>query len=370
MGGIGRYAWCILQELAQLDRVNRYVCYFTLLEPPEPLSLPENFRVRRFEAGMIDERFDQLVLPTLLDEDAIDVYHNTTFAIPVVRSQARLVSTVHDVVFRRHPEFVEPKLRGYLDRATERAVKGAARIITVSEYSKKEIACLYGASSDKVSVVPNGVFPPPAGNPLEEKAKILLRESGVAPHGYILYVGSIEPKKNISLLLRALAGLKQDLGSGCPQLVLAGSRNSVDYPLEDTIHELGIADKVRVLGYVPGDTLECLYAHALLFVYPSLYEGFGLPPLEAMARGVPTIVSNASSLPEVVGDDAILVDPVNPDDLKRALGELLRDSERRQDLARRGRARANNFTWRRAAESHLEIYRAVSKTYESAASRV
>jgi alpha-1,3-rhamnosyl/mannosyltransferase len=155
------------------------------------------------------------------------------------------------------------------------------------------------------------------------------------------------------------------------RLALAGSKGQDDYPLEARISALRLEGRVAALGYVPGDLLEVLYRNALVFVYPSLYEGFGIPPLEAMARGVPTVASDAASLPEVVGEDGVLVNPRRPDLLAAAIGDLLRDPARREELSRRGRRRAAGFTWRRSAERHLEIYKAAaSLRHESPASRV
>jgi glycosyltransferase involved in cell wall biosynthesis len=329
------------------------------LDLPDRIKLPLRFHVRKFDAGMIDERFDQLILPTVLLEDSIDVYHNPTFSVPVVSTPARCISTVHDVVFRRHPELVEPRLRSYLDAATRRALCHAQAVITVSEYSKREIGELYPAGMERVVVIPNGLRPPtPVKNAYE-----LLRASGLHETEYVLYVGSIEPKKNIELLLQGL----RRLGRPQTKLVLAGSRGSGDYPLGRRIPELGLDGRVVALGYVSEDLLEALYSAARAFVYPSFYEGFGFPPLEAMARGVPTIVSNASSLPEVVGDGALLCDPNNPDELVRRLQDILSDPRLRTELAERGRKRAACFSWSECARRHLQLYEEI---HANTASRV
>jgi len=218
MGGIGRYAWSLLLRLAETDRENSYVCYFTHLSPPEPVRLPPNFQIRIFEAGMIDERFDQTILPAQLEEDRVDVYHNPTFAVPVVRGRARTVATVHDVVFRRHPDLVEPRLRHYLNVATVRACRHADRIITVSEFSKRELLDLYDVDEDRVHVIHNGVEPAPSGTTATGVASL-----GLAPGNYVLYVGSIEPKKNVELLLLAFREAALRLGPSI-KLVLAGSK--------------------------------------------------------------------------------------------------------------------------------------------------
>jgi glycosyltransferase involved in cell wall biosynthesis len=307
---------------------------------------------------MIDERFDQLVLPTALEEDEVDVYHNPTFAVPLIRTRARRISTVHDVVFRRHPELVEPRLRSYLDRATERAARHADHLITVSEFSRREITALYAVEPKRISAIPNGVDVPSSGQSSNES---VLLPGGLAPGKYVLYVGRIEAKKNISTLLLAWKEVYRARADRSLKLALVGSGDPREYPLEEKIQENGLGESVQALGYVPEGALENLYRHALVFVYPSLYEGFGFPPLEAMARGVPTIVSDASSLPEVVGQDAVLVDPVGPGALSRALIDLIDRPDKRNDLSARGRKRASEFTWARSALRHREIYASVMR---------
>jgi glycosyltransferase involved in cell wall biosynthesis len=370
MGGIGQYTCSLVREFAKLDATNRYVCYFTHLDPPEPLQLPANFVIRSFQAGMIDERFDQFILPTLLREDRIDVYHNPTFAVPVVRNGTRTVATIHDVVFRRNPNLVEPKLRRYLDIATRRACNSADRLITVSEFSKKEMTELYEVPPDRVTVIPNGVRAPAQLEAPSAQTQRRLMEHGLEGARYALYVGSVEPKKNIDLLLRAFRSVVDRLVGTDLKLAMAGPRGTEPYDVDSRIKELGLTGRVSLLGFVHSDLLEVLYRNALLFVYPSLYEGFGLPPLEAMARGVPTIVSNASSLPEVVGDAAILVDSANPESLTNTLVDLVRDSRRREDLGRKGKERAESFSWRRSAEAHLDVYQSLASSHESRASGV
>jgi glycosyltransferase involved in cell wall biosynthesis len=371
MGGIGRYTWSLLNEYASAKTEHEFVCYFTHLDPPAPLRLPSNFRVRALEAGMIDERFDHLILPSLLEEDRIDLYHNPTFAVPAVRTRARSISTVHDAVFRRHPDLVEPRLRGYLDRATGRAARHADHLITVSEFSKLEIRDLYGVVAERITVIPNGVHSPRGPLPASHLADSTLGTKGLRPKGYVLYVGSIEPKKNVDTLLLAFKEVLASAEAQGLRLALAGSRGGGDYSVEDRVKELGLAGSVVLLGYVPEDFLELLYREALIFVYPSLYEGFGLPPLEAMARGIPTVVANSSSLPEVIGNAGIAVDAKSPVLFARAMLELMRDAALREDLSRKGLARAGELSWRRAAERHLDVYKYVLSTrYEGCPSGV
>lgn len=356
MGGIGRYTRSLLDEYLQIGEEHHFVCYFTQLPLPAELPSAPNTTCRCFEAGMIDERFDQLVLPSLLEEDEIDIYHNPTFAVPAIRGNARVVSTVHDVVFARFPELVEPRLREYLDSATRRACRTADRIVTVSEFSRREILALYPARADRLQVIPNGVHPPPSRAVSENDSSI--RSLGLSPGQFVLYVGSIEPKKNLGLLVDAVSDLKRRglfLGR---KLVLAGSMGPGGDLLLGRIRACLEEDAV-ITGHVSEDVLEALYASAAVFVYPSLYEGFGLPPLEAMLRGVPTVVADSSSLPEVVGDGALIVPRDSPSALATAIDNMFGDKEGRRQVIARGRGRAERFNWRSSAEAHLRLYRDV-----------
>lgn len=356
MGGIGRYAWSLLQEFRTLASKHEVFCYFSHHAPPAPLQVPENFRVRVIEAGMVDERFDQFVLPGLLEEDEIDVYHNPTFSVPTIHGKTRLISTVHDVVFAKRPDLVEPRLNEYLHRATSRAARGASRIITVSNFSAREISECYGVSSSAITVIPNGVH---AAAQQTTDPREVRQRLGVPAEGYVLYVGSIEPKKNLELLLQALNIRKQ--ADGKPMhLVLAGSHGACAKSLRDKIEACVKNGEATLTGHVTDSELEALYAGSVLFVYPSLYEGFGLPPLEAMLRGVPTIVADATSLPEVVGDAALRVDPCNPEALAGAIGSVLADASMRDQLSGMGRLRAAEFTWWKSAEAHLRVYEEVA----------
>lgn len=356
MGGIGRYATEILREISTLDERNEYRCYFTRLEPPESLVLPKRSLRKTFETGMIDERFDQLIIPGLLEEDRVDLYFNPTFATPLIQTRARTVATVHDVVFRRHPDYVPDRLRDYLDRATDRSCRTADRLITVSAFSRSEISDLYRDSlrdvATEIEVIHNGVIPPPHRRLNESRTP--------RGHRYLLYVGSVEPKKNIQGLLEAFRTVTSATPHRKLKLMIAGCHDRKSFPIDATLTRLGLEGKVSLLGHVSEEALEDLYAHALIFIYPSFYEGFGLPPIEAMARGIPTIVSSTSSLPEVVGDGAMTVPPESPEDLARAILDLAGDERKRVALSIKGVQRAHAFTWKRSAEKHLALFESLA----------
>ena len=348
MGGIGRATRALAQELPRhLDRGDELLVLRGARAGEGPITPAA--REVHCEAGMIDPCFEQVVLPGLLEELEVDLFHGACFAVPLAGPAVARVATVHDVVFRRHPQLVDPALRRSLDQATEIACAVAERVVTVSVHAQGEIATLYGRG-ERVDVVPNGVDP--------AFARLERRRPGGAP--YLLYVGALEAKKNVPALLRGFEALVRRAPELPHQLVLVGGRGGQSFDLEVELARLGeVRGRVHVLGHVPEPDLCALYAAADGFVYLSAYEGFGLPPLEAMAAGVPTLVADRAALPEVVGEAALLVDPEDAERVGAELHRLLTDAALRQELARAGHERASGFRWEASARRLVEIYREV-----------
>lgn len=360
MGGIGHCTRSLVRAIAEADGSHDYVLVTTdrggagrLVEGTPAAG--RNFRELSFPAGMIDERWEQLQLPTVLADNDIDLYHSPCFALPVVETTRARAATVHDVVFRARPELVDPGLRDYLDRWTEHSLEVADAIITVSEFSKREIVGSYGTPPDKIHVIYNGVGPEFHRRDPGEPGK-RLREKYALPERFVLYVGSLEAKKNIDRLLEAFAMLVTEGRAGDTKLVLAGGRGGQAYDIEAAIERAGVREQVVVTGYLPDGDIPALMNMADVFVYPSLYEGFGLPPLEAMACGTPTVVSDASCLPEVVGDGGVVAPAEDAAGLASAMARVLGDEALRGELAKRGPGRAAEFTWQRAAGETLSLY--------------
>jgi alpha-1,3-rhamnosyl/mannosyltransferase len=238
--------------------------------------------------------------------------------------------------------------------ALEPAVTRASHIITPSRSTRDDVLKLLPVDPERVSVVPEGVDPIFAPRPANEVAA-RLAPLGLRAGEYLLYVGTIEPRKNLLRLLQAL-----DLaGATTGPLVLAGGHGWNNAAIRTAVERLARTGRVRSLGYVPDELRPVLLTGARAFVYPSLYEGFGLPPLEAMACGTPVLTSNVSSLPEVVGDAALFVNPDDVDALATGLARLWRDETLRADLRARGLAQARQFSWERTARATLDVYRAV-----------
>jgi len=303
------------------------------------------------DAGMIDEHFEQLGLPSLLSDLEIDTYVNTTFSVPALKTTRHQVSFIHDVVFEDRPELVEPGLCEYLQRSSRFAASHADRVITVSEHSRRRICAVYGLEPERVAVVRNGVTKPEA-MPTEGHVEDARARLGVS-RPYVLYVGSLEPKKGIPELLEAFARLTADGFTG--QLVLAGGKAGPPYDVDAHVATHGITDRVNMLGYVSEEDKQCLMAGCELFVYPSRYEGFGLPPLEALAFGKPCVVTDATSLPEVVGDCALMARSEDTESLTETMKRGLADAGYREHAREAGPAWAAEFTWERAAREFLDV---------------
>jgi len=281
-----------------------------------------------------------------------EIFHATEHLLPRLK-RCKTVLTVHDLIFALFPEHHLPLNKWFLNRFMPVFVRRADAIITISESSQRDLVRLYNVPTERITVIYEGVDARFQSNS-DPESSTSLRQRYHLPDRFILYVGTIEPRKNLTTLLEALKPL-QGMYSGL-KLVIAGRPGWLYQPTFDRIKALGLEDQVRVLGYVPDEDLPALYRAAEVFVFPSLYEGFGLPPLEAMACGTPVICSNTSSLPEVVGDAGLLVNPHDVAAWTAALERLLSEAELRQELRQRGLHRATKFTWKEAAGRTLEVY--------------
>jgi glycosyltransferase involved in cell wall biosynthesis len=343
-GGIAQYTRQLAAWLPRLAPADRFTL-FRACRPRAPWTPAAALRQRRLLTPP-HHRWDQVLLPLELAGERLDLLHGPDFTVPA-RRRCPAVVTVHDLAFLRYPEIqTADSLRHYGQVA--HVVRHVERVIVDSACTAADVEALLGVAPDRIRVV--HLAPTPA--PLPDPAQLAAVRARYALDGpFLLYVGTLEPRKNLGTLLRAFARL----GPAEPaRLVLAGARGWLDEPIVAAAARQG--DRVRLLGSVPAADLAALYAAATAFVYPSLYEGFGLPPLEAMAVGTPVIAAKASCLPEVLGDAALFVSPEDEASLAEALRAVLGDSTLRAALRARGQARAASFSWERTAAATLAVY--------------
>ncbi|RMF04547.1 MAG: glycosyltransferase family 1 protein, partial [Chloroflexi bacterium] len=298
--------------------------------------------------------WEQFVQPLALRRANINLLHALAFVAPVA-APCPFVVTVYDLSFIRYPEAFRPFNRWYLSRFTARTVRRAKAVITISESTRQDVIRFLGAPPERVHTIYCGVDSGFRPLPAADVARFKLAQH--LPEQFVLYLGTLEPRKNIDGLIQAYARWKQR-DPGAPPLVIAGGKGWYTRHIFELVEHLNLTDSIRFPGYVPQETLALWYNSATLFVYPSHFEGFGLPVLEAMACGTPVITSTAASLPEVAGTDgtARLVDPQNTEALADALAEVAGNPELRANMSALGVARARRFSWQKTARQTAEIY--------------
>ncbi len=300
--------------------------------------------------------WEQGVQPFVLRQEQIALLHGFAYAGPLASAVPWLV-TIHDLSFIRYPETFNAANRLYLTWAVRHAARHARCLLAVSESTKRDLVELLGADARKIAVIYSGIEARFA--PVQDRAALdTWRAQRHLPAKMILFVGTLEPRKNVAHLIHAFARFKR--ATHLPhKLVLAGSRGWKYAQVDAAIEQEEMNDHVIFTGYLPQAELPLCYQAAELFVYPSRYEGMGFPPLEAMATGVPVITSNVSSLPEVAGDAALQVSPDDPVALAEAMAHVLSDTALREQMIARGLAHAATFTWERTAHQTADLYRAL-----------
>ncbi|MGC8837738.1 MAG: glycosyltransferase family 4 protein [Anaerolineae bacterium] len=295
--------------------------------------------------------WEQVAQPLALAREGVDLLHALAFVGPAA-CPCPFVVTVYDLSFLRFPEAFRPWNRLYLTLFTRLSVRRARRVIAISQHTKRDLIRWLGTPEEKVDVAPCGVGE--AFRPLPREQVEAFRKAKGLPPQFFLFVGTLEPRKNLPAALKALRYLL-DAGHA-PYLVVVGGRGWGYAEALQSIDRLGLVDHVRLVGFVPTDELVLWYNAATALVYPSLYEGFGMPPLEAMACGLPVVASDRGALPEVVDEAGLLVDPTAPDQLAEALAQVGRDADLRASLRERGLARAQEASWRRTAQETIHAY--------------
>lgn len=351
--GIGTYIRNLVHGLGQIDPENRYVLFVGTSSRDLTVDLPENFNLV-FESAPVYSVRELLALSWKLFRLRLDLYHATHYVLPaVVRCKA--VVTIHDIIHLLYPEFLPNRLALlYAQRMIRRSLTRGDRIIADSRNTRSDLMAYFDTDGRKIEVIYPGVddvfrrtLPPAAIDAVLAEHEI--------ERPYLLFVGNPKPHKNLDNVVRAFAKVVSNDGFD-GDLVCVGGRDDSQFRVAHRAESLGIGDRIHLLGHVPDASLPAIYQGATLFLYPTLYEGFGLPVVEAMASGVPVITSSTSSLKEIAAGHAQLVDPLDVDQISREIQRLLADEDLRGRLVEAGRRRAEQFHWRRTAELTLEVY--------------
>ncbi|HLG53754.1 MAG TPA: glycosyltransferase family 1 protein [Vicinamibacterales bacterium] len=362
--GIGTYIRNLLRQLARIDHDTEYVLLCGEGDLGVAAQLGPNFRAVLEPSPNYSIR-EQIHVPWVLRRERPDLYHAPHYVLPA-GVRCRSVVTIHDCIHLMFPQYLPSRVAYAYARAQMwAAARRSDCILTVSDASKRDILNLFNVPPEKIVVIYNAIDAHFSVTPPEE-AVARVRERYQLDHKFVLYVGNIKPHKNLVRLIEAFAELRrgdlEDL-----KLLIIGDEISKLPALRRAVHRHKLHKHVRFLGYLPDDQLAVLYRLASVFVFPSLYEGFGLPPLEAMASGTPVVTSNVSSLPEVVGDAAVLVDPYDVDSIVDGLRQVLTDPARAAEMRRRGLDRAREFSWERSVAKTLAVYRHIGAPLTSAA---
>ncbi len=351
--GIGTYIRNLLRQLARLDHDTEFVLLCRPQDRQSLTSLGENFRTVP-ETAPNYSLAEQIHVPWTLRREGVTLFHAPHYVLPPL-VRCRSVVTIHDCIHLMFPQYLPNRFAlAYARTSITMAARRANRVLTVSESSKRDILRFVDVPADRIDVIYNAYDERFGVEPREEDV-VRVRERYQLHDEFVLYAGNVKPHKNLARLIEAFH-LVRSRGLDHLKLVLIGDEISRYAALRRAVHRYQLHKYVRFLGYLPEETLAVMYRLAGVFVFPSLYEGFGLPPLEAMASGTPVVTSNVSSLPEVAGDAALLVDPYDPSAIADGIYKVLTDETLRRDLRQKGLARARQFSWEDSVRRVREIY--------------
>jgi glycosyltransferase involved in cell wall biosynthesis len=362
--GVGTYTRNVVRALGRLDHENEYVLIGSLNKVSEIGFLPPNFQTVALHEDdtSVKGYFECRAILRRLNCDLVHIPH--LFWLPRALP-CPYVMTVHDLLehmYRAHDG--SGVMRTLHFQLTRRVLKGAARILAVSKFTKTEIGKLFGIPSSRIEVVYNAIDPRFLHGHASDADRQFLTQRYQITYPFLLYAGRISPHKNLVRIIEAFSALKAELDKEGKfpdlKLIIIGDELSKHPDLRRTVIRGGVQNDVRFLGFVPIEVLRIFYDVAKIFVFPSLYEGFGLPPLEAMAHGTPVLTSNTSSVPEVVGNAAVLVNAENVFEIMRALLRVLLDKPLRERLKQRGYEQVKKFSWDESARQILAVYHEVA----------
>jgi len=383
--GVGHYTFYLVSNLLKIDKDNQYVLFFDNLlsrsAAEEVIAGAVNVKINFFPfhryKHYLPFAFSHLLVSSAIEKEKLDIFHSPAYTLPLAY-RGKSVVTVHDLSIYRNPEWFAKKTligKNFSEKMlVPQSLKKAKKIIAVSQHTKKDIQDIFKISSKKIKVIYEGVelrkLPEKEEAVCGLENKICFDDLAVKyglRENYILFLGTLEPRKNIEALVNAFCFLaKEDTKFASRyQLILAGAKGWKYEKIFQAINEcqkkLKNKTSIKYIGYIPAKEKFTLMKYATCFVFPSLYEGFGLPVLESLSLGVPTITSNLSSLPEITGKAAILIDPRKPDSIANALRDILSNEKLRERLSRDGVNQAKKFSWERCAKETLAVYRSVVK---------
>ena len=353
--GVGRYTFNLRKSILKLN--GKYDCLF--YEPDKTgnhikvdgAGIQFDEPVASTQNNVLRILWEQIMLPIYSRKDRLDLFHYTDHALSLFQSTQPVIITVHDIAYIRFPDLLNKSRQIYKKYILRESIKRASIIVADSYSTKRDIIEFFGIDEKQIKVVHLGVESRfrPISNVKEYRLKNKL------PSKMILNVGTLEPRKNVITLMKAFKKLREK-GFETYKLVIAGEKGWLYEQIFKEVEQNDLKNEIIFLGVVRDEDLPMLYNCADIFVYPSLYEGFGLPPLEAMACGIPVITSNTSSLPEVVGNAGIMVGPCDDNSLCEAMYKVLKDEELRCHMSKKGLKRAKLFSWEKATKEILEVY--------------
>jgi glycosyltransferase involved in cell wall biosynthesis len=356
--GVGHYTFELARALAALRPKDAFELIAPDEFPPDIIRETEaipNLQTVSVETNRLTRRWWSIGLPRYLRGKRFDVFHGVNYDVPLL-SPVRSVVTVHDLSVFTHPHTHDPRIARRARKRLPIMLRAAKRIIAPTHAIKTEVAARFQIDPGRITVTPEA--PRKTFFRMEFDETLPVRERYGIENDFILYVGTIEPRKNLQTLLRAFTKILSETKLR-PQLVIAGAEGWLTDDLHRFVAVSDFRDRLRMIGYLADDDLRALYSSCKLFVYPSLYEGFGLPPLEAMACGAPVIASRIAAHEEVLTDHARLVNSLDETALATAIAELVENNTARDQLTQSGLAHAAKFSWRKTAELTWEVYEEV-----------
>jgi len=375
--GVGHYTYYLVKNLLRLDQKNEYYLYFDELITDDAINDvikgAPNVTIKRFPFHQYKKflpfAYSHFLVTSFLGKDRLNVFHAPSGILPYTFRNGSVI-TIHDLAIYKHPEwFPEGRISKSISTKmlVPKSVVAASRIIAVSQSTKKDLIDIFNVKEEKISVIYEGVELP-SGPDSEGYCKLSqpVKKKHDINKDYFLTLGTLEPRKNINLVLNALIEILKEKPSVLKdkEYLIAGLKGWKYEQVFEKIEEVNnVAQEkigeglVRYLGYIQHGNKFPLIACSSFFIFPSLYEGFGLPVLEAMKMGIPVITSNISSIPEVCGNAALLIDPSKPDEMKRALYKFLEDDNAKKDFSARGQKRAQDFSWELTAQKTIDLYK-------------